>query len=194
MRADSLHHSCKASKEVTMFKRVTIVALVVAAFLVLAVPAMAWNGLRQDYTTSEACQTCHSGIAGIPDTYPGGPAPSMARPESRPIVRRTALSAPAATRRTSIRRSRRPRRAEPPTRGTTPRRSPHRRLAPRPSLRTARSVAPPAITARTSPAAWRSTASTPTTRRTPRRSASSPTPTSAAPATRATRTRSTPMR
>jgi nitrate/TMAO reductase-like tetraheme cytochrome c subunit len=54
-----------------MFKRVTIVALVVAAFLVLAVPAMAWNGLREDYTTSEACQTCHSGIAGIPATYQG---------------------------------------------------------------------------------------------------------------------------
>jgi hypothetical protein len=55
---------------VTVFKRVTIVALVVAAFLVLAVPAMAWNGYRQDYTTSNACQTCHSGIAGIPVVYP----------------------------------------------------------------------------------------------------------------------------
>jgi len=52
-----------------MFKRVTIVALVVAAFLVLAVPAMAWNGYREDYTTSEACQTCHDGIAGIPSVY-----------------------------------------------------------------------------------------------------------------------------
>lgn len=52
-----------------MFKRVTIVALVVAAFLVLAVPAMAWNGYREDYTTSGACETCHSGIAGIPAVY-----------------------------------------------------------------------------------------------------------------------------
>ena len=53
-----------------MFKRVTIVALVVAAFLVLAVPALAWNGYRADYTTSRACAPCHSGIAGIPTVYP----------------------------------------------------------------------------------------------------------------------------
>ena len=53
-----------------MFKRVTIVALVVAAFLVLAVPALAWNGYRGDYTTSRACAPCHSGIAGIPAVYP----------------------------------------------------------------------------------------------------------------------------
>jgi len=52
-----------------MFKRVTIVALVVAAFLVLAVPALAWNGLREDYTTTPACQTCHSGTAGISNVY-----------------------------------------------------------------------------------------------------------------------------
>ncbi len=52
-----------------MFKRVTIVALVVAAFLVLAVPALAFNGFRPDYTTTDACQTCHSGIAGIPAVY-----------------------------------------------------------------------------------------------------------------------------
>ncbi len=53
-----------------MFKRVTIVALVVAAFLVLAVPALAWNGYRADYTTSRGCAPCHSGIAGIPTVYP----------------------------------------------------------------------------------------------------------------------------
>ena len=53
-----------------MFKRVTIVALVVAAFLVLAVPALAFNGMRGDYTTTNACQTCHSGTAGIPNVYP----------------------------------------------------------------------------------------------------------------------------
>jgi len=52
-----------------MFKRVTIVALLVAAFLVLAVPALAFNGYRADYTTSDACAICHSGIAGIPATY-----------------------------------------------------------------------------------------------------------------------------
>jgi nitrate/TMAO reductase-like tetraheme cytochrome c subunit len=52
-----------------MFKRVTIVALVVAAFLVLAVPALAFNGMRGDYTTADGCQICHSGTAGIPAVY-----------------------------------------------------------------------------------------------------------------------------
>lgn len=54
-----------------MFKRVTTVALVVAAFvLMMAVPAMAWNGLREDYTTSNACEPCHNGqFAGIPSVY-----------------------------------------------------------------------------------------------------------------------------
>ena len=53
-----------------MFKRVCIVALVVAAFLVLALPALAWNGYREDYTTAQTCGFCHSGIAGIPTVYP----------------------------------------------------------------------------------------------------------------------------
>jgi plastocyanin len=54
-----------------MFKRVTIVALVVAAFvLVMAVPALAFNGMRGDYTTTKACQACHAGVAGIPTIYP----------------------------------------------------------------------------------------------------------------------------
>jgi hypothetical protein len=53
-----------------MFKRVTIVALVVAAFvLMVAVPAMAFNGYRGDYTTTGACEVCHNGIAGIPAVY-----------------------------------------------------------------------------------------------------------------------------
>jgi hypothetical protein len=52
---------------VTVFKRVTIVALVVAAFLVLAVPAMAFNGYRGDYTVSSACRSCHdTGSFGAP--------------------------------------------------------------------------------------------------------------------------------
>ena len=55
MRADRPTHPKSINKEVTMFKRVTIVALVVAAFLVLAVPALAFNGMRGDYTTTEAC-------------------------------------------------------------------------------------------------------------------------------------------
>ena len=54
-----------------MFKRVTIVALVVAAFLLMvAVPAMAFNGYRGDYTTTPACKECHNGRAGIPSVYP----------------------------------------------------------------------------------------------------------------------------
>ena len=53
-----------------MFKRVTIVALVAAAFLVLAVPALAWNGLREDYTTTGACASCHTtGSFGAPKVY-----------------------------------------------------------------------------------------------------------------------------
>jgi hypothetical protein len=53
-----------------MLRRVTIVALVVAAFLVLAVPALAFNGYRGDYTTSNACQPCHSGqFPGMPAVY-----------------------------------------------------------------------------------------------------------------------------
>ena len=52
-----------------MFKRVTIVALVVAAFvLVMAVPALAFNGYRSDYTTSDYCSICHK--AGQPGSAP----------------------------------------------------------------------------------------------------------------------------
>ena len=47
-----------------MFKRVTIVAFVVAAFLVLAVPAMAFNGFRDDYSPAELCTGCHPAVAG----------------------------------------------------------------------------------------------------------------------------------
>ena len=54
-----------------MFKRVTIVALVVAAFvLMLAVPAMAFNGYRADYTMTQACASCHTaGSFGAPIVY-----------------------------------------------------------------------------------------------------------------------------
>ena len=52
-----------------MVKRILLVVIVVAALLVVAAPAMAWNGFRQDYTATAACQTCHSGIAGIPAVY-----------------------------------------------------------------------------------------------------------------------------
>ena len=53
-----------------MFKRVTTVALVVAAFLVLAVPALAFNGFREDYTVTGACASCHTtGSFGAPIVY-----------------------------------------------------------------------------------------------------------------------------
>ncbi len=53
-----------------MFKRVTIVALVVAAFLVLAVPALAFNGYRGDYTVKEGC-ACHDNALGsVPPITP----------------------------------------------------------------------------------------------------------------------------
>ena len=52
-----------------MFKRVTIVALVVAAFvLMVAVPALAFNGYRGDYTTSDYCSICHK--VGQPGSAP----------------------------------------------------------------------------------------------------------------------------
>ena len=59
MRADRLSHPVKSSKEVSMTKRLFIVIGVAVALLVLAVPAMAWNGLREDYTTTDGCQ-CHN--------------------------------------------------------------------------------------------------------------------------------------
>jgi len=42
-----------------MVKRILLVAIVVAAVLVVAAPAMAFNGYRPDYTTSNYCSTCH---------------------------------------------------------------------------------------------------------------------------------------
>ncbi len=55
MRADKLSHPKSTYKEVTMFKRVSILTIAVAAFFVLVVPAMAWNGYREDYTVTAAC-------------------------------------------------------------------------------------------------------------------------------------------
>ena len=46
-----------------MVKRILLVAIVVAAILVVAAPAMAFNGYRGDYTTTNYCQICHSGGA-----------------------------------------------------------------------------------------------------------------------------------
>jgi hypothetical protein len=51
-------------KEVTMTKRLVLVALVVAAALVLAAPALAFDGYRENYTPAYGgvgtCQSCHS--------------------------------------------------------------------------------------------------------------------------------------
>jgi hypothetical protein len=52
-------------KEVTMVKRLLLVAIVVAAVLVVAAPALAFNGYRSDYTTAAECQACHA------DTHAG---------------------------------------------------------------------------------------------------------------------------
>jgi nitrate/TMAO reductase-like tetraheme cytochrome c subunit len=52
-----------------MTKRLLLTIGVAVALLVLAAPAMAWNGYREDYTTTDACAFCHSGIAGIPAVY-----------------------------------------------------------------------------------------------------------------------------
>jgi len=53
-------HSSPIDKEVTMAKRVLLVAIIVAAILVVTAPAMAFNGYRADYTTAAECQVCHA--------------------------------------------------------------------------------------------------------------------------------------
>jgi len=55
-------------KEVTVTKRLFCVALFLAAFFIVTVPALAWNGARQDYTTSDGCQVCHQ--SGQPSAAP----------------------------------------------------------------------------------------------------------------------------
>ena len=54
-----------------MLRRSIIVAIVVAAILVVAAPAMAFNGYRPDYTTSNFCSICHKAGApgGAPKVY-----------------------------------------------------------------------------------------------------------------------------
>jgi hypothetical protein len=51
-----------------MARRLLFVAIVVAAVLVMAAPALAFNGARADYTPSSTCQPCHS---------PGGIGPAV---------------------------------------------------------------------------------------------------------------------
>ncbi len=73
MRADKLLLPSKTttSKEVAMVKRIAVLAIVLAAFLIVAVPALAFNGARADYTTSAACAVCHTAgqPAGAPKVY-----------------------------------------------------------------------------------------------------------------------------
>ncbi len=53
-----------------MTRRLLVVMAVAAALLILAAPVMAFNGLRSDYTTSDACQPCHNGqLSGVPAIY-----------------------------------------------------------------------------------------------------------------------------
>jgi len=54
-----------------MVKRVLIVAVVLAAILVLAAPALAFDGFRQTYTNSTTCAGCHSGTSGPLGVYAG---------------------------------------------------------------------------------------------------------------------------
>jgi len=70
MRADKpyLPISKSRNKEVTMIRRSAVVAIAVAAFLILATPALAYNGARADYTTSSACGVCHT--SGEPTNAP----------------------------------------------------------------------------------------------------------------------------
>ncbi|HEY5472052.1 MAG TPA: hypothetical protein VIK32_02560, partial [Candidatus Limnocylindrales bacterium] len=53
-----------------MVKRIAALAIVLAAFLIVAVPAFAANGARADYTTSDACATCHQTVGGVPASAP----------------------------------------------------------------------------------------------------------------------------
>ena len=70
MTADDSHFSIH-TKEVTMLKRFFIVAIVVAAILVVAAPAFAFDGFRQTYTNSAVCAICHSGTSGPLGVYSG---------------------------------------------------------------------------------------------------------------------------
>ena len=69
MKADKDSSSLtNTSKEVTVVRRLMLIAIVMGAFLVLAVPAFAWNGQRADYTTSDYCSICHQ--VGQPGSAP----------------------------------------------------------------------------------------------------------------------------
>lgn len=52
-----------------MAKRVLLVAIIVAAILVVAAPALAFNGYRADFSVSSECAVCHTDTPGIPQVY-----------------------------------------------------------------------------------------------------------------------------
>ena len=52
-----------------MAKRFVLIAVVLAAVLVVAAPALAFNGAREDYTPSSKCADCHTDMASIPQVY-----------------------------------------------------------------------------------------------------------------------------
>jgi hypothetical protein len=52
-----------------MVKRVLFVAMILAAILVVAAPALAFNGARADFTPSNACKMCHTDTPSIPQVY-----------------------------------------------------------------------------------------------------------------------------
>jgi hypothetical protein len=58
VKADK-NSSSPTYKEVTMAKRVLFLAIIVAAILVVAAPAMAFNGYREDFTLTATCAGCH---------------------------------------------------------------------------------------------------------------------------------------
>ena len=52
-----------------MVRRLVLVVVVLAAVLVVAAPALAFNGARELYTPSSKCKDCHTDIAAIPQVY-----------------------------------------------------------------------------------------------------------------------------
>ena len=52
-----------------MAKRVLLVAIIVVAVLVVAAPAMAFNGYRSDFTPTATCATCHTSTPGTPQVF-----------------------------------------------------------------------------------------------------------------------------
>ena len=65
MRADK--RDSKASKGVTVTKKLVFIGIIVAALLLLAAPAMAFDGYREDFTPTALCALCHQGASPYTD-------------------------------------------------------------------------------------------------------------------------------